>query len=290
MVVPARAPSLDRPRPVLGLAHLVEAVVVDRLGVDLVERPLREVGVQVGERPFLVLGRALRDLAAAGGDDPGGEGAEARDLTDRLLLAGGRATGAPPRGRHPEPAPHVGEDVLQLLLGGAAIPSVGAAAEREVSALAVGHEAERVGPVPPDPTLDDFAPSPGHQSTSARLPLSRSKLDSSPITDHLLAPGRRRSIACAHRDYAWGRAEAPPSTPGRGRCSARRPSFCCLDRSYRAAPGSACGDSRGAHRPPVRSSSARTDLRRSATSSGSNRRRGLGPSPSRRTPSASAFS
>jgi hypothetical protein len=146
----------------------------------------------MGERPFLVLGRALRDLPAAGGDDPGGEGAEARDLTGRLLPAGGRAAGSSPFRRHPESAPHVGEDVLQLLLGTTAIPSVGAAAEGDVATLAVGHEAERVCPVPPDPTLDDFSPSPAHQSTPARLSLSRSKFDSSLIADHLLAPGRRR--------------------------------------------------------------------------------------------------
>ena len=57
MIVAAWAPSLDRPRPVLGLAHLVGAIGVDCLGVDLVERPVREVGVEVGERPssFLVV-------------------------------------------------------------------------------------------------------------------------------------------------------------------------------------------------------------------------------------------
>ena len=80
------------------MQDLGSASRVDCLGVDLVERPLREIGVEVGERPFLVLGRALRDLAAAGGNDPGGEGAEARVRGADGLLAAPRAQGAAPGG------------------------------------------------------------------------------------------------------------------------------------------------------------------------------------------------
>src|SRR5690242_13658067 len=116
----------------------------------------------MGERPFLVLRGPLRDLAAARVDEIAGEGAEQRHRSRRtrtlaaLLLLPGR--------RHPDPAPHVDQDVLQLLFGRALIPAVALGAEGDVAALAVGREAQReAAPALPLAHLDfAFGPT-GHR-------------------------------------------------------------------------------------------------------------------------------
>ncbi len=69
--VSLRLATLDCPRAGLRLLHLERPIFVDRLGVDLAERPIAEEGQHVPERPLLVGARLLGDLALALGDEVG---------------------------------------------------------------------------------------------------------------------------------------------------------------------------------------------------------------------------
>ncbi len=140
--VSLRLAPLDRPGAGLGLLHLEGPVLVNPLGLDLVESPIAEEGNEAPERPFFVLGRFYGDLPLASGRQTGSEGAKGWHLID-LAPAAGTAR-LPFRGRHPEAAVHVGEDVLQLFLSFAAIPTFVLVAERHVLALCIGAKAERV--------------------------------------------------------------------------------------------------------------------------------------------------
>ena len=166
MGVSLRACPLDRPRAGLRLLHLEGAVIVDRLDVDLVERPIAEEGHQVAQRPSFVSGRLLGDLALARGGQAVGEGAERRHL---IVLALPHPTSLLLRRRHPEPAAHVGEDVLQLLFGFAGAPALVLIAERQVLALAVGAEAQRVAAAAlPLAHLDAGPSAPAFAATAAQ--------------------------------------------------------------------------------------------------------------------------
>src|SRR5512146_2091262 len=81
------------------------------------------------------------DLALALGDHPLREEAEEQLAISALASLLGPTA---PRRRNPEAAPHVGHDVRQLFLGALAVPAFGLQPERQVLALAVGAEAERV--------------------------------------------------------------------------------------------------------------------------------------------------
>jgi hypothetical protein len=109
-----------------------------------------------------MLGRRLGDLAASSLDQIGSEGTEPRHLAlaapavPALLLLPGR--------RHPDPPPHVDQDVLQFLFGRALVPAFALGAEGDVAALAVGREAQReAAPALPLAHLDfAFGPT-GHR-------------------------------------------------------------------------------------------------------------------------------
>ena len=102
--------ALDRPRARFGLLHLERPVVVDRLDVDLDQRPIAEEGQQVPERPHLVVVLVfsatwpLRSATRRRANGPK-SGASLRSSSSR---AAPRCSSR----RHPEAAAHVGEDVL----------------------------------------------------------------------------------------------------------------------------------------------------------------------------------
>ena len=139
VLVSLRLAALDRPRAGFGLLHLERAILVDPLEVDLAERPIAEEGDEVPQRPAFVLGRLLGDLAGARLGQLHGEGAEGL-----RLAAFGPLASAPALllRQHPEPAAHVGEDVLQLHLGFGEIPAFVLVTESQVLALAVGAKAK----------------------------------------------------------------------------------------------------------------------------------------------------
>lgn len=60
-------------------------------------------------------------------------------------------------GWSPDPASDVGEDVLELLLGPLAVPSLLGSTERQVAALAVCTEPERECPAPLAVQLEDLS-------------------------------------------------------------------------------------------------------------------------------------
>ena len=96
------------------------------VGAAHLERPGRELAEE-----HLPARRRGFNRAAAG-----------RAFTRWLRRRPSPAFPAPSPRRHPEPAPHVCEDVLQLLLGALGAPAFGFEAERHVATAAVRAEAQ----------------------------------------------------------------------------------------------------------------------------------------------------
>jgi hypothetical protein len=112
----ARGPAKVR------LLALVAAVAVDRLDVDLAQRPVGEVGEQVAQGPLEVFVAAWAHLRPARSEPVPGEWAEER--RGLRPVAGMAAARAVAIGWDPEASADVGEDVLELLLGALARPAV----------------------------------------------------------------------------------------------------------------------------------------------------------------------
>jgi hypothetical protein len=128
---------VDRRRRDRPLAHLLLPVSVDLGNRDLRQPVLgKERQHVVAELPGVVLKRGLRKSLVPQAVEPLGrelvEGRLRRRLLRLLRLV-----------RRPDAAPHVGQDVRQLVLGLATTPPFGNAAERQVAPLAVGAEAQR---------------------------------------------------------------------------------------------------------------------------------------------------
>ena len=94
----------------------------------------------MGERPLVGAQGVLGDLPVARGDQIESERAEEWGLPRFLTHLPATA-----RGRHPDAASHVGEDVCQLLVGLRPSPAILSRAKSDVPPLARGAEAQREG-------------------------------------------------------------------------------------------------------------------------------------------------